>query len=199
MKIFICTAKRIYLLVLLNILFIDCTIFSQTVISRELTGFRGSSWNSGIEKVKAKERESYLQSFHGFGIDAISYKGNIAGLTARIDYSFKEGKLFEGTYVINPEGEIRGDFKKLEKFLTAEYGKPNFRAGEMIDSDSIWIKINDFGKFKGPELFWKFTNGFIALVASKFEDDITITVLYSNDKSIREYGSDRLISTDDYK
>ncbi len=83
-------------------------------------------------------------------------------------------------------------------FLIDEYGKPNFRSGLSIDSDSIWIKINDYGKFKGPELFWKFNNGFIGLIASKFEDDITISILYSNDKSIEEYGRDRLISTDNY-
>lgn len=199
MKNFISVSKRIYLFILANILFVDCNILSQTVISGELKGFRGSVWGSSINKVRSTETESYLQSFQGFGIDALSYKGEIAGLTARIDYSFKDGKLFEGTYTINPVNEIRDDFNKLKIFLTDEYGKPNFKAGQSINSDSIWIKINDYGKYKGPELFWKFSNGFIGLIAVKFEDDITITVLYSKGNSIEEYGQDRIISTDEYK
>lgn len=199
MKNLIYAIKNLSFFVLMIIFVTDFYTYAQTVISRELTGFRGNDWESSVEKVKTTEKERYLQSFHGFGIDALSFSGNIAGLKARIDYAFKNRKLFEGTYIINSKDEIRVDFKKLENFLVDEYGNPNFRAGESIDSDSIWEKVTPYGKFKGPELFWKFNNGFIGLIASKFEDDITITVLYSNDKSIREYGSDRLISTDDYK
>lgn len=199
MKNFIPVFKIICLFVLLNLLLINSDIFSQTDLSGELKGFRGYNWGISLDYVKTKETGSFLQSFHGFGIDAFSYKGDIAGLTARIDYSFKDGKLFEGTYTINPEDAIKRTFKKLEKYLSNELGKPNFRAGRLIDSDSIWIKYNDYGKYKGPELFWKFSNGFVGLIASRFEDDITITVLYSNGKSIEEYGSNRLISTDDYK
>ncbi len=199
MKNFIPVFKRICLFVLLNTLFIDSNILFQTVIPKELKGFREYNWGISIDYVKSTETENYLQSFHGFGIDALSYRGEIAGLTARIDYSFKDGKLFEGTYTINPEAEIKITFNKLEKYLVDEFEKPNFRAGRSINSDSIWIKINNYGKYKGPELFWKFKNGFIGLIAAKFEDDITITVLYSNDNSIEKYGSDRLISTDEYK
>ncbi|MFZ0452639.1 MAG: hypothetical protein WAM24_02750 [Ignavibacteriaceae bacterium] len=199
MKNFIPVFKRICLFVLLNILLINPDILSQTVKQGKLEGFRGYSWGISIDYIKSTETGDYMQSFHGFGIDALSYKGEIAGLVARIDYSFKDGKLFEGTYTINPEDEIKNTFKKLEKYLIEEFGKPKFKAGKSINSDSIWIKISDLGKYKGPELFWKFSNGFIGLIAAKFEEDTTITVLYSNDKSIEEYGSDRLISTDDYK
>jgi len=199
MKNFIPVSKRICLFVLVNILFIESNILSQTVIPGDLKGFRGYNWGNSLDYVKSTETENYLQSFHGFGIDALSYKGKIAGLTARIDYSFKDGKLFEGTYTINPDDEIGNDFNKLKEYLSDEFGKPNFRAGPSINSDSFWIKINDYGKYKGPELFWKFSNGFIGLIAAKFEDDISITVLYSTSNSIEEYGQDRIISTDDYK
>ena len=199
MKYFIPVIKRICLFGLLNVLFINSDILSQTVITKELKGFRGYNWGISLDYVKSTETKSYLQSFHGFGIDALSYKGDIAGLTARIDYSFKDGKLFEGTYTINPEDEIKSSFNKLEKYLIDEFGKPNFRSGRLINSDSIWVKVNDYDKYKGPELFWKFSKGFIGLIASKFEDDITITVLYSKNNSIEEYGQDRIISTDDYK
>ena len=199
MKKFVPVFKRIYLFIIINFLFVDCSVLSQTLISRELNGFRGNDWGSSLAEVKSNETKNFLQSFQGFGIDALSYKGDIAGLNARIDYSFKDGKLFEGTYIINPDNDTREIFKKLQEFLIDEYGKPNFRAGQSINSDSIWMKIDDYGKFKGPELFWKFNNGFIGLIASKYEEEVTVTVLYSNDKSIEEYGRDRLISTDDYK
>jgi hypothetical protein len=146
MKNFIPVSKRIYLFVLLNILFVESNIISQTLIPGELNGFRGYNWGISIDYVKSTETEYYLQSFHGFGIDALSYKGEIAGLNARIDYSFKDGKLFEGTYTINPDDEIGNDFNKLKEYLSDEFGKPNFRAGPSINSDSFWIKINDYGK-----------------------------------------------------
>lgn len=197
MENFIFAFKNIVVFFLINMLFPGFYTYSQTGLSRELTGFRGSEWGSSMDKVKAKVTESYLQSFHGFGIDALSYKGKIAGLTARIDYSFKDNKLIEGNYIIKPHDDFKTNFKILEKFLTNEYGNPNFKAGNSISSDSIWIRITKYGKFKGPELFWKFNDGFIGLIALKFEDDITITVLYSGGRSIEEYGSDRLIPADD--
>jgi hypothetical protein len=198
MKNSIPVCRKICLFVLINILFINSNVLCQSVIPGDLKGFRGYNWGVSLDYVKTTETESYLQSFHGFGIDALSYKGEIAGINARIDYSFKDGKLFEGTYTINPEDEIRNDFNKIEKYLSGEFGKPNFRAGRSIYSDSIWVKVNDYGKYKGPELFWKFSNGFIGLIAAKFENDVTITVVYSKGNSIEEYGLDRIISTDDY-
>ena len=185
-------------LIFINIFLTEGFLFSQTKIIKDLSGFRGVEWGSKMDKVKATVTESYLQSFHGFGIDALSYRGYIDGLTARIDYSFKDGKLFEGTYIINPGDDFKIDFKKLKSFLSDKYGKADFKAGLSIESDSVWIKVSDYGKFRGPELYWKFNNGFIGLIASKFEDDITISVLYSSEKSIENYGKDRLISTDNY-
>ena len=163
-----------------------------------MSGFRGIEWGSSLDKVKSLETSTYMQSFHGFGIDALSYEGDIAGLDARIDYSFKDGELFEGTYSIYPGDLFKAEFNKLKKYLIDNYGRPNYKAGRSIDMDSVWIKVTDYGEFKGPELYWKFKNGFIALIASKFDEDITITVLYTNSKSIEEYGKDKLISTDTF-
>jgi hypothetical protein len=180
------------------IIFAINIVYCQTEERGALSRFRGAVWGSSIEDVKASEAAEYMQSFHGFGLDALSYKGHIAGLQARIDYSFKNGKLFEGAYSINTEEYFKDNFDKLKNFLTDNFGKPDFRAGRAIESDSVWIKVTDYGKFKGPELYWKFTDGFIALIASKFESEITLTVLYSKDKSIESYGKDRLISTDNF-
>ena len=190
--------KYLLFVVCIDVLLTDTSLYSQTKIYKELTGFRDVTWGSTIDRVKEVETESYLQSFHGFGIDALSYKGYIDGLNTRIDYSFKDGKLFEGTYSINPGDDFRADFNKLKNYLTGIYDKPDFRAGLPLEQDSVWVKVTDYGKFKGPELYWKFTNGFIGLIASKFEEDITLTILYSCEKSIEDYGKDGLISTDHY-
>ncbi len=198
MKSMLVVLKRLSFFIFLNIFLMNGFLYSQIKIYNDLPGFRGVAWGSKIDKVKATETESYMQFFHGFGIDALSYKGYIAGLTARIDYSFKDGKLFEGTYSITPDEEFKIDFNKLKSFLINKYGKPDLRAGLSIESDSLWIQVTDYGKFRGPELYWKFKNGFIGLIASKFEEDVTLTVLYSSEKSIENYGKDRLISTEDY-
>jgi hypothetical protein len=192
---FLCRITAIVVLFLLP----GKNIYSQDAGQKELNGFRKAVWGSSMDQVRLAETETYMQQFHGFGIDALSYEGDIAGLTARIDYSFKNGKLFEGSYVINPQDNIKPDFRKLRDFLVEKFGKPDYRAGLLIDSDSIWIKVTDYGEFKGPELYWKFADGFIGLIASRFDNNITLTILYSSDTTIVNYGKDRFISTDTYE
>ncbi len=171
-------------------------LFCQINNLEELSGFRNSKWGSTVNEIKASETEYYLQSFSGFGVYALSYTGRYAGLKTRIDYTFKDKKLVEGSYIFNPDGDVKRDFKELEKSLINEYGKPGFKAGTLIDSDSIWIPVTKYGRYKGPELYWKFKNGFIALIASKFENDITITILFSSSKSIKDYNKENETSTE---
>ena len=52
--------------------------------------------------------------------------------------------------------------------------------------------VTKYGKYRGPELYWRFSNGFIALIASRFEDKITLTILYTKE-SIESYNKDREI------
>jgi hypothetical protein len=172
------------------------TLVCQIESSKELTGFRNFPWGSSIYEVKSLETENYLQTFIGFGVYALSYKSRIAGLTTRIDYTFKRGRLIEGSYSFHSAGYFKQDFNKLKDFLIAEYSEPDLKAGPLIESDSVWIKVTEYGRYKGPELYWLFSNGFIALVASKFEDEITLTILYTNDKSIEEYNKDREVSVE---
>ncbi len=188
---------RKLLLLFLFVLIQNNLIFAQTDSSRELAGFRKAKWGSTINEVKFSEKEHYLQAFSGFGIYALSYTSKLAGLKTRIDYTFKNGKLVEGSFTFNSIENIKNDFIILNNFLTGEYGKPNLMAGPSIESNTLWIQETKFGKYKGPELYWKFTNGFIALIASRFEDEITLTILYTNSKSIEEYNRDREVSTED--
>lgn len=173
------------------------TLFGQTEPAKELTGFRNISWGSSVKEVKSRETESYLQSFWGFGIYALSYKSKISGLSTRIDYSFKNGKLVEGSYTFEPGKNFKNDFNKLKDFLIDRYSKPNFKVGPLIESDSVWIMVTKYGKYRGPELYWRFSNGFVALIASRFEDKITLTILYTNE-SIKNYNKDREISVESF-
>lgn len=174
------------------------TLVCQIESSKELSGFRNIPWGSSIYEVKSLETENYLQTFMGFGVYALSYKSRIAGLKTRIDYTFKRGSLIEGSYSFHPTGYFKQDFNKLKDFLIDEHGEPDLKAGPLIESDSVWIKVNEYGRYKGPELYWLFSNGFVALVASKFEVEITLTIIYTNDKSIEEYNKDREVSVESF-
>ena len=173
------------------------TLLCQTKSSKELTGFRNVPWGSSIDEVKSKETESYLQSFEGFGIYALSYKSKIAGLSTRVDYTFKNGKLVEGSYSFKSGKSFKNDFNTVKNFLITEYNKPDFKAGPSIESDSVWIMVTKYGKYRGPELYWQFNNGFVALIASRFEDRITLAILYTNE-SIQEYNKSREISVESF-
>ena len=176
---------------------IEYTIsFCQLNKLKDLTGFRNSKWGSTVNEVKSSEHEYYLQSFSGFGIYSLSYTSRFAGLKTRIDYTFKNGKLVEGTYTFKPNGDAKSDFKLLQSNLISDYGEPTIKVKPYIDYDSIWVEVTKYGRYRGPELYWKFNNGFIALIASKFEEDITLVILFSNSKSIEEYNRDREVSTE---
>lgn len=47
-----------------------------------LPEFRNVKWDALIKDVEEKETAHYLQKFSGFGIEALSYEGNIEGLDA---------------------------------------------------------------------------------------------------------------------
>ncbi len=173
------------------------TLVCQTESTKELTSFRNVPWGSSMEEVKSRETENYLQTFEGFGIYSLSYKGKIIGLITRIDYTFKNGKLVEGSYTFESGEYFKDDFNKLKDFLISEYNKPDFKAGPSIESDSVWIMVTKYGKYKGPELYWQFSNGFVALIAARFENKITLTILYTNN-SIKEYNNDRGISVESF-
>lgn len=163
-----------------------------------LNGFRGIPWGAPKDTVKIKETNEYLQSFKGFGIESISYRGTVSGLDCRIDYTFREGKLTEGMYSLVPQGSLRDDFKLLYEYLSGSYGMPRYMSGRSINDAEIWIKKNNYGRFQGPALYWIFNNGFIALQAARFKDDIKINIIFAAGKNIAEYGSDNIVPAENY-
>jgi len=161
-----------------------------------LEGFRGIIWESPSEEVRLKEKTKFMQRSEGWGISTISYSGEIADFPARIDYSFKDNKLIEGSYSIKHRDiylDFHQCFDRIKNFLSNVFGSPNYKVANDFDTDSIWIKVNPYGLFKGPQYFWQFLNGFICIHSSKFAEEITITVLYVFDTKIDEYYDDRLI------
>ncbi|MFC2103196.1 hypothetical protein ACFLSS_02085 [Bacteroidota bacterium] len=170
-------------------------IYALSVLdsTQSMPEFRNIKWGSLLIEVEEQETERYLQTFSGFGVEALSYKGNIAGLDARIDYTFKSDKFLEGSYTINSSDSFRNDFQTLLIFLENLYGRPGYSSGKHYKSDSVWTKRNDLELFRGPSYYWAFSNGFISLIAEKFKLEITITILYGYDQTIEEYNSENLI------
>ncbi len=159
----------------------------------ELSGFRNILFGSSPAEVKSREPAPSLQSFSGWGIYALSFEGRFAGTKARIDYIFKDDKMIEGSYILEPGDDYLDIFQSCRKDISEEYGNPDSWAVADIRQDSIWKKINDFGLYEGPQLFWLFDKGFIALHSSKFKHKITITVLYSSREEVGDYNADSLI------
>ncbi len=166
---------------------------------RTLPEFRRIKWNTSLNEVKEKETAYYLQTFHGFGIEALSYKGKIAGLDARIDYDFKNKKFTEGSYRVISDDNFKEDYSTLFNFLVNLYGKPGRRSGFLYTSDSVWIKTNDYGIYAGPSLYWEFKDGFIGLISQKYKEEITLIVLYAYNVTIEEYNSINAVELKDYE
>jgi len=172
------------------------TFLDSTLVLPE---FRNANWGCSLRDVEERETAQYLQTFSGFGIEALSYEGNIAGLGARIDYTFKNKKFTEGSYTVISKDTFREDFLTLLSFLENRYGKPGYSSGPFYTSDSVWIKINDFGMCIGPSFYWVFKNGFIGLISQKFKEEITLTILFASDLTVDEYNSKNLVELKDYK
>ena len=173
--------------------------FSFTDSTTSLPEFRNVKWNSTLKDVKEKETAHYLQTFYGFGVEALSFKGKIAGLDARIDYDFKNHKLIECSYRVISDNNFKEDFLTLFIFLENQYGKPGLRAGLFYSSDSVWIKTNDYGMFIGPSIYWVFKDGFIGLISQKYKEEITLIVLYAYNTTVEEYNSKNAVELKDYE
>ena len=181
---------------LFHVIFFTVIYSSLTGNQDSLQGFRGIPWKSSPEFVRENESARYLQSFIGFGTYALSFRGRFAGYTMRIDYSFQDNKLIEGGYILDEPDDIIISFNTIERELTKKFGLPDYWANSRIGSGNIWIKVNEFGKYNGPQLYWEFSNGFIALHAGRFKDKITITVLFVTGKRISQYNTNRLMPPD---
>ena len=177
--------KKIIVVFLLQVSF----LFAQSNSKDSLNSFRNFNWNSRPEEIREKEDASFLQSFSGFGVYALSFRGNIAGLSARIDYTFKDSMLVEGSYQVRSDNSFKENFKKVREHLTAQHGKPNYWAIKLYTSAQPWVKETDLNSFRGPELYWEFDNGFIALQPSKYNEEVTITILYVYNQKIGDYGT----------
>ena len=174
---------------IIALLFIFSQFYSNqnNTQSKKLPKFRSFDWNSNIEFVKENEEASYLQSFSGFGVFALSYKGKFENYSSRIDYTFKNDSLAECSYTIEC-GNFFEDFIKIRNSLITELGSPSFWAKSKIIFNNVWVKKNDFGTFYGPELYWQYDDGFVGMLSEKSTDGTTITIIYLHQQTIQDYG-----------
>lgn len=177
------------LLCLLVFICVTTSVYPQNSNQKNLPEFRNFKWDAAPDTIKENETARYLQTFSGFGSYALSFRGEFLNLNSRIDFSFKDSLLVEGSYEIKCNFSYDEDFLKIKEYFTAQYGKPEYWAIRKFDAKPRWIKESDLGAFRGPELFWEFDDGFIAVQSSKYIEEITITVLYVHNKKISEYGS----------
>ena len=177
-----------YIKLLLIFLFLFAHLLSQSS-NKDLPLFRNFNWGVTPEEVKINETAKYLQTFSGFNSYALSFRGEFLKLNSRIDFSFKDSMLTEGSYLIKSDLSYKENFVSIREHFNKLYGKPKYWAIRKFGDTPQWIRETDFGTFRGPELFWEFKNGFIAIQSSKFIEEITITVLYVYNQKINEYGS----------
>lgn len=178
--------KIIFIIVLCSVSS-EALSYTSKDSTRAMPEFRNIPWSSSIKEVREKENAYYLQNFSGFGVTALSFKDKLAGIEARIDYTFKNDQFTEGAYIIKPGNLFKNNFVHLLEFLTVQYSNPEYRSGPLYTLDTFWIKENNYGRFSGPAFYWVFNDGFISLLSQKFEDDITITVLFVHGSSIENY------------
>ena len=112
--------------------------------------------------------------------------------------------LFYSSYISplikrDPHDNFRNDFTTLKNFLENQFGLPDYRAGLLYTSDSVWIRISKAGLYTGPSFYWVFNNGFISLISEKFREEISISVLYAYDRTIDAYNEQNLVNLKDYK
>ena len=140
-----------------------------------------------IKNVESLELAHYAQTYFGFGECILSYYGNILDFSTMIDYTFKDSILIEGSYTIHTKN-FPSTFSKIKKFYTNQLGEPSYWATAFPDSSFQFKDTSETKQCRGPELYWEYCNGFIGIISEKYEDDITITILYAHNKTIAEYG-----------
>ena len=152
-----------------------------------IPSFRGFEWGTSIEEVKSKELANYMQTFMGFGVHIMSFSTAVADFDAVLDYVFEDSILVEASYCFEIES-FPESFKKLKDYFINKLGSPFYWANSHPDYDIDWAEESDNGICRGPEIYWEYLNGFIGMIAEKYKEDITLTILYVHQKTINEYG-----------
>jgi hypothetical protein len=151
-----------------------------------LPEFRGSKWGLTVSNIREIEKEPYLQTTIGFGQKIVSFEGEIAGFRARIDYVFKENKLVEGMYQVKADS-FKNVFESLKEFYIDKLDYPVYWSVSHPNTEIQW-KGDENGLCRGPEIYWEYLDGFIAIISEKYKGEFTISILYVHEKTIADYG-----------
>jgi len=162
--------------------------FSQTFSRLDsIPKFRGMEWGETIKDIKSKELAKYGQTFIGYGESIISYFGEIASHETIIDYVFNDNILTEASYNLDVE-DFTPTFESIKNHYINKLGEPNYWASLHPKFVGNWKGDEENGLCRGPEIYWEYCNGFIGIIAEKYKEDITLTVLYVHNKTILDYG-----------
>lgn len=153
----------------------------------KLPEFRNFIWGESIENVRSIELLKYMQESMGFGEEVLSYYGKITGIDARVDYVFKSGKLVEGIYEITVEN-FDDEFEKVKTHFINKYDYPIYWANAHPNTNINWTDSDKNGFCRGPEIYWDYVDGFLAIITEKYNEEITITILFAHEKTIKDYG-----------
>ena len=97
-----------------------------------------------------------------------------------------ERRCLEGLFEIEVDSfEIV--YEKIKEFYIRKLDYPIYWAGSHPNTEVNW-EGDSKGLCRGPEIYWEYFDGFIAIIAEKYLDEITISILYAYDKTIVDYG-----------
>jgi hypothetical protein len=173
--------------VILFVILIESYLYAQNFNQTDsIPKFRSFYWEESFNDVKSREIAKYMQTYIAFGESILSYHGEIADCEARIDFVFIDGILVEGHYIIEVDSYEETN-EKIKDYYFKKLGTPNYWASSHPNSKIAWI--GDENEIcRGPEIYWGYCDGFIAIIAEKYMKEITITIIYAHNKTIQEYG-----------
>ena len=173
--------------VILFVIICESHLFSQNFSQADsIPKFRGFDWAESIDNVKSREFTNYMQTYIGFGVYILSYHGEIVDYEARIDFVFEGEVLVEGQYILEVDSYTE-TYEKIKNYYFNKLGTPNYWASSHPNAKIDWTG-DESGMCRGPEIYWEYCNGFIGIIAEKYMEEITITILYAYQKTIEEYG-----------
>lgn len=165
----------------------ECTYSQVTTQVDSIPNFRSVEWGESIDGVRSMEIAQYDQSYIGFGVYILTFHDKHLGYESKIDYVFDDDKLIEAFYTIETKSFI-SDYKNIKDYYIKRFGKPSYWASSHPDASIDWAWENEEDYCRGPEIYWEFCNGFLAIISERYKETISITILYAHNKTIEEYG-----------
>ncbi len=157
---------------------------AQTQGKRENCTFRDVVWGDSIEDVKKYEKATFI----GEQESNLVYEGQLMGYDCSITYSFEQGKLYNGGYLItdiySSAGQYISAYESIKEEINQKYGTPiEDEIIELEDESLIDMagapRALEYG-YTTYRARWKTkdTNIMLGMMAENY--DITIVLSYTD-------------------